>query len=137
LKKVDKLLENGVCVFVYGTLKRGGRLNGHLDPSQSEFIGEGTLSSEYSMYVPDVSGWFPMLAKENTSLKCKGEVFLVSPAILRQLDRVEGVPSLYKREEVGVTMGNGDVLEAYTYIYNNTIPEGFVKSDTFNINVKK
>jgi gamma-glutamylcyclotransferase (GGCT)/AIG2-like uncharacterized protein YtfP len=134
LSKVNKLLENGVCVFVYGTLKRGGRLNDHLDPTQSEFIGEGTLSDEYSMYVPDVKGWFPMLAKENTSLKCKGEVFLVSVAILRQLDRVEGVPTLYKREEVGVTMSNGDVLEAYTYIYSNDIPEGFVKSDVFKVN---
>lgn len=122
-------------VFVYGTLKRGGRLNSHMSPEHAEFVGDGTLDENHSLYVPEGNngGWFPMLMEEPTALKCKGEVFLISEQLLSTLDRVEGTPRLYKRKEVEVTLGNGETVNAFTYVYNNQLPQGVVKSDTFNI----
>ena len=79
-------------VFVYGTLKKGGRLNGHLD--NSKFIEEKTLTG-FKMYNV---GWFPgIIVTNNNEDVIHGEVYEVSPDTLNRLDMVEGVPHLYKR----------------------------------------
>jgi len=130
-------LKDGVFVFVYGTLKRGGRLNVYLDPNVSEFVSEGLLDDEYSLYVPNENdgGWFPMVVKEDSTINCMGELFLIDPSVLHTLDQVEGVPNLYTREKVEVTTEDGEVINSYTYIYNpkNRIPNGYIKGKTFNI----
>lgn len=81
-------------VFTYGTLKRGYWNNGLL--ASSEFCAEAvTLEDQFIMY----DGSFPYVATGGIS-RIKGELFLIKDeGVLRNLDRLEGVPSHYIRKE--------------------------------------
>ena len=71
-------------------------------------------------------GWFPgVLHRGDTSVQ--GEVYEIDEELLSDLDRIEGYPSLYTREEIDTPYG-----KAWIYIYNtgrvdrvfNVIPDG-------------
>jgi len=110
-------------VFVYGTLKKGGGLHGAL--SHAEFVGTAILHG-FALYN---LGWFPGIVPDADG-RTHGEVYRVDDATLATLDRIEGTPSLYRREEVSVTVGNATVASlspqgpalVETYIYNGTVP---------------
>ena len=122
-------------VFVYGTLKKGGRYNSAFIKKLSKFVGIGHLDNSYTLYVPNKGSHipFPVLTKQLGKLNCQGELYLVDPLIIKQLDLIEGVPDLYEREEVKVTTTGGSKLKAYTYLFNHTIPRGMVPSSFFII----
>ena len=124
-----------VHVFVYGTLKRGGRLNAAFNKKLSEYVGTGELDNGLTLYVPTKGSrcWFPMLLEEETRIKCQGELYLVDPMVLKQLDIIEGVPDLYVRKEVEVSTTGGSKVKAYTYIYNNTLPNGMEIKPFFKV----
>lgn len=103
-------------VFVYGTLKRGYGNHGVL--GRSLYIDEAiTNSREFTMYdggFPYVSDNFPNDAEAGAIL---GELYEVeSDAVLANLDRLEGVPSLYVRREVDVTTLNNIAYKAFIYV---------------------
>ena len=108
-------------VFVYGTLKRDGRLNPALN--SSEYLGEHTTAPEFTMVA---LGWFPGVLHRGTT-PIQGEVFEINEDILSRLDSIEGYPALYNREEIETEHGT-----AWMYIYNtnrvqealNVIPNG-------------
>ncbi len=82
-------------LFVYGTLKRGGRLHGCLKHQQ--FLGEAITPPKYDL----IGGYgFPFLVKGE--YRVKGELYEVSEEMWPLLDDVEGVPQLYLRELVEV-----------------------------------
>src|SRR3970282_125568 len=96
-------------VFVYGSLKRGKYNNYIL--GDSKFIGmdraPGVLytGSHYPMAIPG-DGWIT------------GEVFEVTdPKIQRDLDRLEGHPSFYERQEVTLESG----LVAWIYYWKGHV----------------
>ena len=47
-----------------------------------------------------------------------GEVFYMPRGALEALDRYEGVPHLYRREEVDVEMVGGGTVRAQVYVWN-------------------
>jgi len=51
----------------------------------------------------------------------KAELLVVSPAVLLQMDNLEGYPRLYRREAVTATV-NGEKVEALVYVMNH-LPE--------------
>lgn len=108
-------------VFVYGTLKKGGRLNVHLE--KSKFIEERTLD-DYALY--NVS-WFPGIKKVEKGTGCvKGEVYEVNEHIMKTLDVVEGCPNLYTRK----TLEDG----TFVYVYNHEVNEEcLIKEGVFNV----
>jgi gamma-glutamylcyclotransferase (GGCT)/AIG2-like uncharacterized protein YtfP len=81
-------------VFVYGSLKRGYWNNRLL--ATSRFLAEAiTVEDNFVMY----DGAFPYVATGGIS-KVKGELFEVdNEETLRNLDRLEGVPTHYIRKE--------------------------------------
>jgi gamma-glutamylcyclotransferase (GGCT)/AIG2-like uncharacterized protein YtfP len=81
-------------VFVYGSLKRGYWNNRLL--ATSRFLAEAiTVEDNFVMY----DGAFPYVATGGIS-KIKGELFEVdNEETLRNLDRLEGVPTHYIRKE--------------------------------------
>lgn len=81
-------------VFVYGTLKRGYRLNKHM--SNAKYIAEAKLPG--ILFHLDA---FPAMYHDN-QLSCKvlGEVFEVPASEIASLDAIEGVPTLYERHRV-------------------------------------
>lgn len=95
-------------IFVYGTLKRGHCRNNVLQ--NQKFLGEVQTKPFYQLL--DL-GSFPGMIMGNLSVK--GELYDVDENCLQQLDWIEGVPHLYKREKCKVE-GHEDVQ---TYIYQS------------------
>lgn len=92
-------------VFVYGTLRRGGRAGSLL--RGCECLGEGTVPG--ALY--DVNGAYPALVLEGEG-RVEGEVWRCPEAVLRELDAYEGVgEGLYRRVRVEV-----DGLSCWTYV---------------------
>lgn len=93
-------------VFVYGTLKRGGRnhywLNGATFVAQARTVANYPLVINGLPYLFDVPG---------VGVRIKGEVFLVSNATLRSLDMLEGHPFFYRRRFTTVLPLSGEVAD--------------------------
>jgi len=86
-------------VFVYGTLLRGQRNHSYLLGSQ--FMGAVRTQPSYTL----VSlGAFPAL-RETGATVVPGELYLVEPPVLADLDRLEGHPSFYRRGSVQLEDG--------------------------------
>jgi gamma-glutamylcyclotransferase (GGCT)/AIG2-like uncharacterized protein YtfP len=90
----DSDLRPPELVFVYGTLKNG-QSNHHLLAGCS-FCGEARLPA-LALYN---LGPFPMaIASNNPNTVLQGELYAVSDAQLAELDRLEGAPRLYERQQ--------------------------------------
>lgn len=101
-------------LFVYGTLKRGQR--NHPLLKGAEFLDTGiTAGRIYSV------GSFPALTLPKSHREyVQGEIYRITPEMLPRLDRLEGVPHMYTREEQQV-WGDGDdrreSVQAYVYVW--------------------
>lgn len=115
-------------VFVYGTLKRGGGL--HRALRESEFVGSA-VTLGFAMY--DL-GAFPGIVPHRLGSSVHGELYKVTDETLGDLDRIEGVPTLYSREIIEVYFRSerceGVQPGVQVYVYNgapseeNRIPAG-------------
>lgn len=100
-------------LFIYGTLKKGGALSANM--KGQSFLGNVKTLPEYKLYK---IGWFPGLvedAEHGTSIE--GELYEVDDNTVAVLDRVEGVPSLYRREPVKIQ----DQEDVQSYFYNKSV----------------
>lgn len=104
----------GDCVFVYGTLKRGGQYHSVMVEAGGRFLGTARMLVPY----PLVLAQYPcLLDQPGKGFHVRGEVFLIPDHKgWTGLDRLEGYPEEYDRriEEVQV---NGRILGAWTYFY--------------------
>ncbi len=84
------------AVFVYGTLKRGGR--NHRLLAGQEFRGEATTLPDYRLYD---NGSYPCLVEDLINgVAVQGEVWRVDEGTLARLDECEGVPQLFMRRQI-------------------------------------
>jgi len=106
-------------VFVYGTLKKG-RGNHHL-LSQSKFLGTAETLPQYTM----VSlGAFPGVI-ENGITQIQGEIYEVNAEQLVRLDRLEGHPNFYRRDEIETSEGKAWIyLLPPEYLQHTRIASG-------------
>lgn len=102
-------------VLVYGTLKKGHGNHGVL--GKSIWIDDAiTKSREFTMF----DGGFPFVSDSITH-DCNGSVVgelyqVDNPQTLANLDRLEGVPTLYVKREVDVKTFSGLDYTAYMYV---------------------
>lgn len=117
IEEVLNLLDNKqkVYLFVYGTLMKGNR-QGQTYLDIEEFKGESILSG-YSLY--DL-GYYPGIVKDIDG-RVKGELYLVSKNKLAEIDVYEAEGTLYKRELVKIYSENGGPVEAFVYVYNQSV----------------
>jgi len=130
--------QDKLFVFVYGTLKRGGRLNKVLKDIGAEFVGEAKTKKGFLMFNLK---WYPGVKKAKGSMKEKaypipGEVYQISKENLGVLDGVEGYPVLYTREEVDVVLDNGETVKAVMYFFNQEPPKDAPLIKEFNVDGK-
>lgn len=92
--------EKPAFVFVYGTLKKGGRLHQALEEANGVFIGEHTTEPIFTMY--DLGNYPAVIIGGMT--KITGEVYQVDD--LKDLDIVEGYPKLYNRTSIRTPYGS-------------------------------
>jgi gamma-glutamylcyclotransferase (GGCT)/AIG2-like uncharacterized protein YtfP len=128
-------------VAVYGTLKEGGALHGHLTSSKQIWKGT-TQNKEFCLFNV---GWFPALVPSSLAIEAgkvkEGnpvtvEVYEVDDEVLSNLDRAEGyreddIPnSLYTRQSISLP----EIGECFTYIWNRDIQNlSLIESGNFNI----
>ena len=119
-------------VFVYGTLKRGFCNHALLD--EAEFIGEATTVARFGFYLgaddcaPEVEE-IPYLYRHprvtDEAMSVHGEVWEISPSILRQLDRLEGHPDWYRRESIQVQINSEALMAVQAYLRPGSPPDAY------------
>ena len=108
MKEVDRS-----NLFVYGTLKKGGRLHSVLG-SSSEFLGVfRTIENKFDMY----DYGCPVMILEDGGFKIKGELYKVTPECMARVTAVECgagyVPFIVELEQDEDT----EVTKAIAFIY--------------------
>lgn len=98
-------------VFVYGTLKQGKRNHHHME--RAKLIGKATTRQAY----PLIADGLPYLWNlPGYGHNVTGELFRVSNHHLIVLDKFEGHPTLYQREQVTVMVeGRKRPVRAWAY----------------------
>lgn len=108
-------------LFVYGTLKRGGRNDFRI--AGQEFLGEATTAPRYRVF--DL-GEHPGLVRDTAGgLAVRGELFAVDEECLAELDAFEDVPNWFVREPIEVE-GHAEV---WAYYLNTPPPAGAKSGD--------
>ena len=118
-KKQTKLITPKIRehkVFVYGTLKKG--YNNHKNYLEDAILlGKAKTKDKWTMIGKDMA--FPYVIERHDKLgnNVVGEVYLVSDSELRFLDRLEGVPHHYIKQNITVKYsddGSTDEVSIYT-----------------------
>ena len=113
-------------VAVYGTLKNGFH-NHHLLVG-SDFVGSGKLHDRYPLEVRGL----PYLYKEKgVGEFVDVEVYDVDDNLLTRLDRLEGHPNWYKREQVLIDLDDWSKTTAWVYFLDSPTPEGVDFTDSY------
>lgn len=125
-------MTNHHIVFVYGSLKKGSYNHTFLETATP--LGPATTVRKFLL----LDGGFPRLvsagdlpfamAKKHamSNARVAGEMYAVDDRTLRELDRLEGTPTHYRREEVATTLDGGEAkIPAFAYIANN--PEHYFR----------
>jgi gamma-glutamylaminecyclotransferase len=104
-------MESTSTVFVYGTLRRGGKYHAALHTSR--FLGPAWTQARYALYLAT----YPCVIRQESVARIRGEVYIVDVATLRHLDELEEHPQVYCRAEVPVELDHGPILTAWIYFY--------------------
>ena len=101
-------------LFVYGTLKKGGRLHSVLGDS-SEFLGVfRTAEDKFDMH----DYGCPVMVLEDDSFKIKGELYKVTPECMARVTAVEcGAGYVPFIVDVETPYGYVESLKAIAFIY--------------------
>ena len=104
-------------LFVYGTLKRGGRNQRQM--AGLAFVGPARTQPGFRLY--DVGGYPGLVAEPDERNGVSGEVWSVDAAGLARLDRFEGVAEgLYRREVVPLQSPFADHV-VFTYVVGSAV----------------
>ncbi|UZE48773.1 gamma-glutamylcyclotransferase family protein [Rhodopseudomonas sp. P2A-2r] len=115
-------------IFVYGTLmRRFDHPMSKLLSRSAEFLGEGRCPGRLYM----IAHYPGLLRAAAPGDVVSGELYRMHDpaALLAELDEYESCgpnfdpPTLYLRETLPVTLADGSVHEAWTYIYNRPVEE--------------
>jgi len=109
--------KRNTVVFVYGTLKKGR--NNHHFLEGAKYLGEAAAGRDYSLQVCGL----PFMQKK-AGAGVVGELYEVTPTMLKQLDRLEGHPSVYTRTKINVydVEVGMSIHDVEAYLYNKKIP---------------
>ena len=102
-------------VFVYGTLLSGEA--NHRLIEHASFLGEALTLPDFEL--ADL-GPYPALVLGGATA-VRGELYAVTPALLRVIDRLEGHPGFYRRVSIAVADGRPSV----TYILEPGQAQGY------------
>lgn len=105
-------------VFVYGTLKRGGR--NHRLLAGAEFVGPARTEPRYRLI--DCGPYPALIEYAAEPLEVIGELYRIAPSLLPTLDELEDEGVLYRRIVVEVTRldaaaGEASRVSAHTYLW--------------------
>jgi gamma-glutamylcyclotransferase (GGCT)/AIG2-like uncharacterized protein YtfP len=91
-------------VFVYGTLLRGCH-NHHVLGDEATFIGRGiTVDNTFTMLCNGAYPYVKDAVPSEPHAHITGELYRVDDEALERLDRLEGVPHHYYRQDVEIVL---------------------------------
>jgi gamma-glutamylaminecyclotransferase len=102
-------------LFVYGTLKKN--FGNHHLLRTSLYLGKGRTQNKYAMYVDNI----PYVVKDRPISLIYGELYQVDACQLERLDRLEGHPEWYCREQVQVVDQHKLIVTAWMYLFPDRI----------------
>jgi gamma-glutamylaminecyclotransferase len=102
-------------LFVYGTLKK--KFANHHFLHTSEYLGKGRTQNKYAMYIDRI----PYVVKDHPVSFIYGELYQIDACQLERLDRLEGHPEWYCREQVQVVDKHKQVVSAWMYLFPDRI----------------
>ena len=98
-------------VFVYGTLIAG--------ECNARWAGNARRQKAWTLgTIYDTGCRFPAFVKRGRT-RVKGEVLTVDEDGFKSMDRLEGYPRLYRREQIQVNLVGGGRVLAWVYIMNS------------------
>lgn len=99
---------NKIFIFVYGTLKKGKSNHNWLKQIENKFIGDALTNDKHALYN---SGYgYPFLVKNiDFGHRIQGEIYEINEVDLNVLDLLEGVPTLFKRDTIKVSLNYKDM----------------------------
>lgn len=105
------------CVFVYGTLRRGGRNDINQLTPRPKYLGMGEVKGTLFHF-----DWYPGLALGgNEAVNVVGEVYEVTPQLEHVLDEIEGMEpgdhSEYIKRDMDVHV-QGQAVRCFVYEIN-------------------
>lgn len=103
-------MNRNILVGVYGTLKAGEP--NHALLSDSQFLGKTVTSQDYAL--ADLK-YYPGMIAGNQIVSL--EVYKVTSSTIAKLDRLEGHPRLFVRQEIPVVL-NGKTETILVYLFN-------------------
>ncbi len=98
-------------IFVYGTLKKGKQFNYLL--KKAKFLGNAETVEKFALYFDQI----PYMIKDEKISTIKGEVYEVTPEILKEVDIFEEHPTYYHREQIKVKLDSGKIIDAWAYLF--------------------
>jgi gamma-glutamylaminecyclotransferase len=100
-------------LFVYGTLKRNFFFHeAYLGQGKGEFVAIAHTGPGFKLYIDAL----PHMVIDRKGTGVKGEIFEVDEKTLKDIDDLEGHPTMYRREVIQVTDDNGEVLNCWAYL---------------------
>jgi len=99
-------------VFVYGSLRQGHGNHVLLEQDGAEYVSTHRVRLPFFMIS---LGGFPGLIKDDSGHYITGEIYRVDEHVMSDLDRLEGFPSFYNREQIEI-----DGTFCWIYFLNNS-----------------
>ena len=99
-------------IFVYGNLMRGFRNHQYL--AGAKFLGTGRTVEKCGMYT---DGSIPFVVQDEEVSFIYGELYVLDIFCLRNLDRLEGHPRWYKREEIEICLNKDTNTPVVAWMY--------------------
>ncbi len=103
-------------LFVYGTLKK--KFPNHHYLSDAVYKGQARTEKRYALFE---SGALPFACKMPEIAPVQGELYKIDDNTLKRIDKLEGHPIFYKREQVPIICGEKTVM---AWMYFSLKPRG-------------
>lgn len=125
-----------MLLFTYGTLQRGNARNYVLDGAK--YLGP---AKTYEKFLLKDRGDFPLMVELSKTARKKlaldmtavqGELYDISEALLKNLDRIEGHPNFFTRRQILVELPDGKPVMVSSYL----ITPDKAKAPWFEANVR-
>ncbi len=118
-------MDNNIYLAVYGTLRKGFSNNKYFLKDE-QYVGTGLTLEEYQMTARSI----PFVNKNIKDTNIVIDLFKIPQKTLLEIDRLEGHPDWYKREEIPVKVNN-EIYKAWLY-FSDSVGDMIIKSGDYS-----
>ena len=116
---------NNVLLFTYGTMRYGVYNHNRIKHLKASYVGHTQTCEPFVMMGKKEPRQIPYVTRvENDDSRrglerfIRGECYLINKRTLDRVDRAEGHPHYYYREDCHVRLDNGKIMKAVIYLFD-------------------